>query len=129
MPDSSVKLPMDPEFLTRARELRRDTTPQERELWRHLRGKQLHGLRFRRQHPIAPFVVDFYCHEHKLVVEIDGHTHYEPGQQRYDRARTERLEQRGLRVVRFTNGDVDSRIDGVLQEIARRCGVDEAEDE
>ena len=129
MPDSNVKLPMDPEFLARARELRRDMTPQERKLWRHLRRKQLYGLRFRRQHPIAPFIVDFYCHEHKLVVEIDGQTHYEQEQQGYDRTRTERLEQRGLRVVRFTNRDVGRNIGGVLQEIARQCGVDEGEHE
>ena len=128
MPDPNVKLPMDSDFLSRARELRRDMTPQERKLWRHLRGKQLYGLRFRKQHPIAPFVVDFFCHEPKLVVEIDGPSHYEPGQQGYDRARTERLSQRGMRVIRFTNRDIDHSIEGVLQEIARRCGVDESED-
>ena len=129
MPDQKVKLPTDAKILERARELRREMTPQERRLWRRLRGKQLYGLRFRRQHPIAPFIVDFYCHEHKLVVEIDGHTHYQPKQQGYDRARTERLTQRGFRVVRFTNRDVDRSIDGVLEEIVRRCGVGRGEGE
>ena len=128
MSDLKVKLPMDSKTLSRARELRRDMTPQERKLWRHLRGKQLYGLRFRRQHPIIPFIVDFYCHAHKLVVEIDGPSHYEPDQQGRDRARTEWLVQKGMRVVRFTNRDVDRSIDGVLQEIARRCGVGEGED-
>jgi very-short-patch-repair endonuclease len=99
-------------------------TPQERKLWQCLRGKKLYGLKFRRQHPIYRFILDFFCHRHKLAVEIDGHSHAEPEQQAYDRARTEWLTQYGLRVIRFTNREVDTNIEGVLDEIARACGID-----
>jgi very-short-patch-repair endonuclease len=113
-----------PAILARARELRRETTPQERKLWQRLRRKQLFGIKFRRQHPIDRFILDFFCYEHKLAVEIDGGSHYQPDQQEYDQARTDWLAQHGIRVIRFTNRDVDSNIEGVLDEIARVCGVD-----
>jgi very-short-patch-repair endonuclease len=113
-----------PAIVNRSRELRQPLTPPEQKLWQRLRNRQLFGLKFRRQHPIDPFVVDFFCHQHQLVIEIDGHHHAEPAQQRYDQARTEWLEQRGMRVIRFTNRDVDTNIEGVLAEIARQCGVD-----
>ena len=61
-----------PPVQQRARELRREQSPIERKLWAQLRRKQLHGLKFRRQHPIGRFIVDFYCPAHKLIVEIDG---------------------------------------------------------
>ena len=123
MPDSQATRRVHPVILARARELRREMTPQERKLWQHLRGKQLYGMKFRRQHPIHRFILDFYCHQHELVVEIDGHSHFEPAQQEYDQARTEWLTHYGLRVIRFTNRDVDTNIEGVLDEIARACDV------
>jgi very-short-patch-repair endonuclease len=99
-------------------------TPQETKLWQHLRGKQLYGIKFRRQHPVERFILDFYCPQYKLVIEIDGGSHADPEQQQYDQARTEWLEQRRLRVIRFINREVDTNIEGVLREIAGACGVE-----
>ena len=110
-----------PAILARARELRQPLTPQEAKLWQRLRRKQLYGLKFRRQHPVERFILDFYCPQHKLVIEIDGDSHAEPEQQLYDQARTEWLEQQGMRVIRFTNREVETNIEGVLEEIARVC--------
>jgi very-short-patch-repair endonuclease len=113
-----------PAIIQRAKELRRPLTPQEQKLWRRLRKRQLFGLKFRRQHPLGPFVVDFFCHQHQLVIEIDGHHHAEPSQQRYDEARTAWLEEaQGLQVIRFTNREVDTNIEAVLERIAQSCGV------
>ncbi len=105
----------------RARELRRAQTPAEEKLWACLRRKQLYDLKFRRQHPVGPFILDFYCAAHKLAVEIDGPSH--GSQMVYDQARTAWLEERGYRVIRFTNDQVQRRLDDVLAEIARQCGV------
>ena len=121
MPNPEATHPL---ILARARELRRPLTPAGATLWEGLRRKQLYGLKFRRQHPIFRFVVDFFCNQHKLVVEVDGAHHAEPEQQAYDEVRTEWLEQRGYRVIRFTNREVSSNIEGVLQEIARQCGIE-----
>jgi very-short-patch-repair endonuclease len=111
-----------PTILKHARELRREMTPQERKLWHCLRGKRLCRIKFRRQHPMDRFILDFFCYEHKLAIEIDGHSHYELGQQAYDQARTDWLAGRGIRVIRFTNRDVDTNLEGVLSEIAQACG-------
>jgi len=124
MPDSQPTRHVHPAILARARELRREMTPQERKLWQRLRRKQLFGIKFRRQHPIDRFILDFFCYEHKLAVEIDGGSHYQPDQQEYDQARTDWLAQHDIRVIRFTNRDVDGNIEGVLDEIARVCGID-----
>ena len=112
-----------PTILARARELRREMTPHERKLWACLRRKQLHGLKFRRQHPMFRFILDFYCHQHSLAVEIDGHSHGESDQQHYDQARTDWLNDHGVQVIRFTNNEIDSNMEGVLDEIAHVCGV------
>jgi len=79
----------------RARELRRELTPAEGKLWSHLRLKQLCGFRFRRQHAIGSYIVDFYCPSRGLVIEIDGDTHVD--REEYDAERTEWLEEQGLR--------------------------------
>ena len=105
--------------LRRARELRREPTPAERAFWRCLRARQIQNFAFRHQHPIGPLIVDFYCARAKLVVEVDGDTH--GTQEEYDGHRTRWLEQqRGLRVVRFTNSEVRGRLDAVLESI-RAC--------
>jgi very-short-patch-repair endonuclease len=124
MSDQQPTKRVHPAILQRARELRREMTPQERKLWRFLRGKKLYGIKFRRQHPIDRFILDFFCFQHNLAVEIDGHSHYEPDQREYDQARTEWLGHYGIRVIRFTNRDVDTNIESVLDEIARQCGVE-----
>lgn len=105
-----------PVLLARAREMRRPQTPAEATLWRALRNRQI-GFKFRRQHPIDRFIIDFYCAEVKLLVEIDGQSHLELDQQEYDKARTEYLENLGYRVIRFTNDDVRYNLKVVASEI------------
>ncbi len=101
-----------------ARALRKQMTPAERALWQRLRRKQLDGWRFRRQHPVGNFVVDFFCAKARLAVEVDGPIHFE--QQEYDEERTQLLEDlKNYRVLRFTNEQVISDIEGVLEEIRR----------
>jgi very-short-patch-repair endonuclease len=96
--------------------MRHQPTPAEEKLWQKLRNKQLLGFKFRRQHSIDRFIVDFYCNEAQLVVEVDGEIH--DYTQEEDAIRQEFLESLGLRVVRFRNEAVLSSIDGVLEGIA-----------
>jgi very-short-patch-repair endonuclease len=124
MVEHKRKPPVDPTTLSRARELRRTLTPSERNLWYALRGKQLYGLRFRRRHPLPPYILDFYCHEKRLVVELDGGQHNEVMRTAYDLERTAWLQARGLRVIRFWNHEVDTNLAGVLEAIARACGIE-----
>lgn len=121
MRDTEAKRHIHPAILARAKELRHPLTPQEHKLWQRLRAKQLYGLKFRRQHPLDRFILDFFCAEQRLVIEIDGFGHGQPDQHAYDQARTEWLEQRGLRVMRFTNIEVDPNLTGVLAAIAEAC--------
>ena len=106
-----------PEIFRRASELRKRMTPAEKNLWAALRRKQIKGKRFRRQHPVKTFIVDFYCHEHKLVVEVDGGIHDTPEQKEYDKGRTWELEQLGLKVIRFNNAEVLQNIEDVVEKI------------
>jgi very-short-patch-repair endonuclease len=108
-----------PRLLEHARQLRRPMTPAEAKLWRQLRGRQITELKFRRQHPLGPFVVDFYCPNAKIVIEIDGDSH--ALQEKYDRERTDWLNARGYRVLRFFNREVLQNIDGVLTKILEAC--------
>jgi very-short-patch-repair endonuclease len=101
-----------------AQEMRRALAPAELRLWNALRGKQLAGLRFRCQHPVGPFILDFYCAALRLVVEVDGPIHSDPDQRTRDAARTERLETYGYRVLRFSNEAVLEDLAGVLERIA-----------
>jgi very-short-patch-repair endonuclease len=96
----------------RAREMRTNPTPAEDRLWQRLRRQQINGLRFRRQQVFEGFIVDFYCPEAHLVIEVDGDVH--ELQADYDEARTAVLEGLGLRVLRFRNDEVFENIDGVL---------------
>lgn len=102
-----------------ARRLRREQTPQERELWTRLRDRRLGGYKFRRQHPIEPYTVDFYCAECRLVIELDGGGHAD--QQDYDQARTRYLERNGYRVIRFSNRQVNREMPAVLEAILAAC--------
>jgi very-short-patch-repair endonuclease len=111
----------NPIILQHAREMRHPQTPAEATIWRHLRNRNLE-FKFRRQHPIVRFIIDFYCAEVKLCIEIDGGTHLEQGQREYDAARIEVLESIGCNVIRFTNNDVRYNIDAVAQEILDICG-------
>ena len=105
--------------VTRARRLRRVATGAERVVWRALRDRQL-GVKFRRQHPLGPYIVDFYCEEHRLVVEIDG-GHHGP---EVDGRRTGYLEANGMRVLRFWNNDVSDNLEGVVTMIQQHLNGD-----
>jgi very-short-patch-repair endonuclease len=100
----------------RARQLRRDATDAERRLWSALRDRRLKGYRFRRQHPIGNYIVDFACTEHRLIVEADGGQHAD---NQADRCRTARLEAEGWRMLRFWNNDILSNANGVAETILR----------
>src|SRR5512133_4302682 len=100
-------------LLRRAKRMRREPIPAEA-LWKILRNRNLHGLKFRRQHPILFYIADFYCHELRLVVEVDGTIHFTPSQIEKDKKRTANLEANGIRVVRFTNEQVLERIGEVV---------------
>ncbi|MDW8141457.1 MAG: endonuclease domain-containing protein [Candidatus Bipolaricaulota bacterium] len=109
----------DPTIRLRARELRRETMPVESILWEYLRRRQLCGLKFRRQHPIGEFIVDFYCAEHKLIIELDGAIHEQ--QRERDQERTEILQRQGYRVLRIKNAEIEQDLEGVLQRITAAC--------
>ena len=100
----------------RARKLRENQTDVEGKLWSRLRDRQLSGVKFRRQHPIGPFIVDFYCLERGLIVELDGSQHVQ--RNTGDKRRTRFLEGLGYRVLRFWNNDVLSNFDGVLERVS-----------
>jgi len=98
-----------------ALELRENLTPAERRLWEALRAKRLSGLRFRAQHPVGPYILDFYCPAHKLAVELDGSVH--DGHEEQDAARTACLSAYGCRVLRFANDQVMTDLPDVLAQI------------
>ena len=102
----------------RARKLRGNMTAAENQLWRAL--DQLNGLHFRRQHPVGPFTLDFYCPSLRLAVEVDGGQHAEQRKQADDR-RTRRLAEKGVMVVRYWNNDVLSNLEGVLSDLLRHA--------
>ena len=101
----------------RAQRLRRDATPAERKLWARLKGKQIDGMQFRRQHPVGPFIVDFYCAALNLAIELDGDSHGVDGAAEKDAARTAYLQAKGVSVLRFWNADVHSNVIGVVETI------------
>lgn len=100
------------------RELRKESTEAEKLLWAVLRNSKLNGLKFRRQHPLDKFIVDFYCNEKKLVVELDGGVHNEKINKVYDEARTAMLAGPNFIVLRFKNEEVINDLQGVLKEIS-----------
>ncbi len=100
-----------------ARKLRREMTDTERILWSELRGRRLGEHRFRRQHPIGPYIVDFVCLDKRFVVEIDGGHHSEAQQIEHDTRRTRWLEGAGYIVFRATNTEVFENLDGVAETI------------
>lgn len=108
----------------RARQLRRDLSLPEVILWECLRGSRLGGLRFRRQHPVGPYVLDFYCAEAKLAVEVDGAHHDLPEQMSHDLRRDGWLGERGIRVMRIAATDIldEKALEGMLVMIAEAAG-------
>ncbi|WP_241773462.1 endonuclease domain-containing protein [Chryseobacterium sp. Leaf394] len=101
----------------KAKALRKDETQAEKILWAKLRNNQLKGYKFRRQHPIGLYIVDFYCHQLKLVIEIDGDYHNIQEQIEKDKERTQNLETDGLHLIRFTNKDVMENLEKIISEI------------
>jgi very-short-patch-repair endonuclease len=103
----------------RARELRQEMTKPEQLLWERLCNRQLSGLKFRRQHPLGPFITNFYCAEKRLVLEIDGDIH--DFQKEQDEQRTRQFEDFGYRVIRFQNEEIEANIGLVLKKILEAC--------
>ena len=99
-----------------ARQNRREMTESETVLWNALRN-EFRGIKFRRQHPIGDYIADFLCLKAKLVIEVDGGYHDKPQQQLEDQWRTEFLQQKGYRVIRFTNEEVNTDVKGVISRI------------
>jgi very-short-patch-repair endonuclease len=104
-----------PEIIAAARRLRHNLTPAEQKLWQALQNKKLGGLRFRCQHPVSTFILDFYCPEHHLAIELDGEIHEH--QRDYDEERTSQLNHLGYRVLRFSNKAIMTDLDNVLRQI------------
>jgi very-short-patch-repair endonuclease len=109
-------------FKSHSRALRVNETAAEAGLWRELRNRQLGRWKFRRQHPIDRFIVDFVSLDAKLIIEVDGGTHSTDRERARDRSRTLALEQLGFHVMRVTNAEVDRNLDGVLDSILRELG-------
>ena len=101
------------------RELRNNKTDAEKYLWYELKGKQLADRKFRRQHSVGNYILDFYCTEERLAIELDGEHHYEGEQMAYDLERTKYLQSLGIKVLRFKNGDVLFDRDRVVKEIEK----------
>jgi very-short-patch-repair endonuclease len=115
-----------PTVLQNARELRHPQTSVEAILWRHLRNRNL-VYKFRRQHPIDRFIIDFYCAAAKLCIKIDGDSHTKREQLEYDAARTEFLQELGYKVIRFSNSDaryqINSIVDEIIKQVEERIGL------
>ena len=116
---STPKRTIAPVIREHARENRHHQSPAEAKIWKALRNHNLDGHKFRRQHPLGPYIVDFYCHEANLVVELDGRSH--DAQLEYDAARTAWLESQGCRVLRFSNVQVMKDIVSVVEGIRLAC--------
>ncbi len=99
-------------------------TDAETIVWSRLKGRGLNGWRFRRQHPVGPFIADFACARASLIIEIDGATHSSPEERAYDANRTRYLEEKGWRVIRVTNADVYENLNGVLNTILWRLDAE-----
>jgi very-short-patch-repair endonuclease len=108
-----------PSTYERARELRKRQTEAEKKLWRLLRNRQLQGKKFRRQHPYAHFILDFYCAECQLAIEVDGSVHLDEVVKAKDKARIEFLIENKITVLRFWNSEVLNEPEKVLQQITR----------
>jgi len=114
-----INPPLPTRTRNHARELRQGGTDAEQKLWQRLRAAQLSGLKFRRQHPFPPYIVDFYCDAKKLVVELDGSQHNDE----VDRVRTSFLESQGLKVLRYWDNEVLQQVDAVLEAILSAVGT------
>ena len=101
----------------RARTMRRALTPPEAQLWAQLKGRKLGGLKFRHQHPVGPYILDFYCAGLALAIEVDGLIHGDADQVRHDGRRTAWLATKGISVLRVASCDVRDNVEGVLNAV------------
>jgi len=115
--------PLPPANRARAKSMRRVMTDAELKLWNELRAHRLMGLGFRRQFPVAGYIVDFACPTKRLVVEVDGAEHAEAGAAFADQARSKRLTEDGWTVLRFWNADILTDIDGVCRHVVTVAGL------
>ena len=122
MGNQQEKIPKElhDQLIRRARKFRKNPTEAETELWDALRGRKLGGYKFKRQRVFGPFILDFYCPECKLAIELDGEIHSQ--QYEYDSVRTEWLQTSGVTVIRFRNTVVLNDTELVLQKIINKCG-------
>ena len=112
-------MPVSQELLIFAKQLRRGQTDAEQLLWQVLRGRNLKGFKFRRQHPVGGYILDFYCHDARLAIELDGGGHNTDNQKLYDEERTKVLNGAGIKIIRFWNHDILNSLELVLDEIYR----------
>jgi len=108
------------EIFENAKELRKSQTEAEKALWKFLRSRRCGGLKFRRQHPVKDFILDFYCHDYLLGVEVDGSVHENDEVKEYDQNRTAELENLGITILRFKNEEVLTDLSKVLTEIRNK---------
>lgn len=101
----------------KAQSLRNNETQTEKILWEKLKNNQLKGNKFRRQHPISLFIADFYCHQLKLIIEVDGEYHNTVEQIKKDDERTQVLQDNGVKIIRFSNCEIENNVDKVITEI------------
>tara|TARA_R110002111_G_scaffold169849_2_gene235638 strand:+ start:970 stop:1353 length:384 start_codon:yes stop_codon:yes gene_type:complete len=111
-------IPYNPQLVALAKELRKNMTLGEVALWREINIKKL-GVRFSRQIPIDNFIVDFYCKDLQLAIEVDGSIHFEEGQEEKDNLRQQKLEFLGVKVIRFSDWDVRNNLSWVIREIEK----------
>jgi very-short-patch-repair endonuclease len=107
------------ETKARAAELRKNMTTAEKVLWQQLRNRKFGGLKFRRQHPVDILIIDFYCHERKLAIEVDGEIHNQVDQKEWDENRSFELNEFGIQILRFSNEDVISHTEKVVDSIKK----------
>jgi very-short-patch-repair endonuclease len=106
----------------KAYELRKNETDTEKKLWEYLNDRKIFKYRFKRQHPIDIFIVDFYCHRLKLAIEVDGEIHQKPEKQTYDEGRSFDIEKFGIQILRFSNEEIIEEIDNVIEKIKKEIG-------
>ena len=112
-----------PNTFDKARLLRNNMTEAEKIVWDKLKNRKVFKARFRRQHPVGSFIVDFYCHEYKLAIEIDGEIHLKTEVNEYDDGRSHDIEKLGIKILRFTNYEVFNNLNKIIEEILKTIAV------
>ena len=112
-----------PNTFDKARLLRNNMTEAEKIVWDKLKNRKVFKARFRRQHPVGSFIVDFYCHEYKLAIEIDGEIHLKTEVNEYDDGRSHDIEKFGIKILRFTNHEVFTDLNKIIVKILKTIAV------